>query len=148
MGASAYLLKPHSKEKFFAAMDRILERRRVDTYNIIRRGNIICIPYNEILYIESNNSKCTVHRTDEREYVVYKRLGEIEEELSDRRFLRCHQSYIVNMSFIVRADKEFVLSTGDVILIRQRSLNEIKREYFNYINERGGNVGDTGKLCP
>ncbi len=138
VGASAYLLKPHSAKKFNAALDKILKWQRPDTYNIMQRGNMICVPYNEILYVESSNSKCMLHRTNDRNYVIYKRLRDIEAELCDGRFLRCHQSYIVNMNFIMHTGKEFTLSTGDVILIRQRDLNEIKQRCFDYLEKTGG----------
>ena len=65
-------------------------------------------------------------------YTIYKKLSEIEQALTDRRFLRCHQSFLVNMRYIAKADKQFELTTGDVVLIRQRSLREIRQTYLDY----------------
>lgn len=69
---------------------------------------------------------------------MYKRLSEIEQELNDRCFLRCHQSFLVNMDYILRADKEFTLTNGDTVSIRQRSLKMMKKMYLDYLKEKEG----------
>ena len=70
------------------------------------------------------------------EYVIYKRLGDIESELNDKRFLRCHQSYLVNMNYIKNVDKHFELTNGEIVCIRQRSLKAIRQEYLDYLNSK------------
>ena len=136
--ASGYLLKPHSYEKLCSVMDRIVKNITSDvkTYNISVRGGIVRIPHKNITYIESNNSKCILHTSKNEEYTVYKRLSEIEQELNDSCFLRCHQSFLVNMNYIQRADKEFTLINGDTVSIRQRNLKAIKQVYLNYLKEK------------
>ena len=134
--ATAYLIKPCSYEKLYAIMDRITKDYEVNVYRIRQRNSMINITYNDILYVESNNSKCILHSNDGNNYTIYKKLSEIEEELNDARFLRCHQSYLVNMDCICKADKEFELSNGDTVNIRQRNLKSIKQIYFDYINSK------------
>lgn len=132
VGAAAYLLKPHNIREIYQTIDRILKPSNIDTFQVRQRSTIICIPYDEILYVESNNSKCILHRLDGSNYTIYKRLKDIETELHDPRFLRCHQSYLVNMDYIQSVDKSFNLTTGDTILIRQRELKHIRDLYLNY----------------
>ncbi len=67
-----------------------------------------------------------------KKYNIYKKLNEIESELNDSRFLRSHQSYLVNMDYIIEAGNQFQLSTGDVVLIRQRHVKEIRNQYLKY----------------
>lgn len=136
VGASGYLLKPHNLDKLCMVMDKVIKNVSISVYQIRRRNSEVRVPYNEIIFIESNNSKCTMHCVGGKEYVIYKRLGEIEESLRDERFLRCHRSYIVNMNYIIHVEKQFILSTGDSVLIRQKSLKEIRQIYFNYHSER------------
>ncbi len=130
--ASGYLLKPHNYEKLSHLLDRLIDRSRLGQYHVSIRSTIVSIPFGEIVYVESRNNVCILHRSDGTEYTVYRKLSEIEAELNDSRFLRCHQSYIVNMSYIARADKQFELTTGDVVLIRQRSLKELRKVYSDY----------------
>ena len=70
--------------------------------------------------------------SERRYHTIYKKLDEIQEELPPY-FLRCHQSYLVNMNYIKRADKEFELVTGDIISIRQRDLKRIRSVYLDYL---------------
>lgn len=137
VGAAAYLMKPHSYEKIFSVMDKILLKYISKTYQIRTRSNVVHIPLDEILYIDSNNNKCTLHRRDGRDYTVYKKLNDIEAELSAPHFLRCHQSYLVNMDYISRADKEFEMTNGNIIAIRQRDLKSICSAYFSYLSRQG-----------
>ncbi len=132
VNACGYVLLPLSEKKLFEAMDRAMRSFSEDVYLIKHRGDIIALPLNEILFIESSNSKCIIHEKSGRCHTVYTQLRKIEEELNDPRFLRCHQSYIVNMNHICRADKCFELVTGDKILIRQRNIKEIRNIYLEY----------------
>lgn len=134
--ASGYLVKPLSYEKVFAIMDKILSSYKTETYSIRKHSGIIRIPVDEILFIGSDNNKCVIHRKDGRCFTVYKKLDEIQDELPSSYFLRCHQSYLVNMDYIERADKEFELVTGDIVSIRQRDLKNIRSIYLDYVSRR------------
>lgn len=136
VAAAGYLLKPHSLEKLYQAMDRITRHLDMNTYQIRQRSKVIRVPYNEILYVESCNSKCVLHRKGSCSYVIYKRLTEIEAEFADSRFLRCHQSYLVNMDYIQQVDRQFLLTTGDSVLIRQRDLKAIRQTYLDYVSSK------------
>lgn len=136
VGAVGYLLKPSSYDKLCRVMDRIIRTFDVSTYQVQQRSKVIRIPYQEILYVESRNSKCILHCREDGPFILYKRLDEIEEELNDIRFLRCHQSYLVNMDHIRQADRQFELTTGDIVLIRQRDLKTIRQRYLDYMAEK------------
>ena len=138
--AAGYLLKPVSVQRLYLFMDRILQDFEEEVYQIRQRSKITRVPYREILFVESSNSKCILHREPDRQYVIYKRLSEIETELNDRRFLRCHQSYLVNMDFIQLADKSFTLLSGDEVLIRRRDLKTIRQTYLDYVAGKDGTL--------
>ena len=145
--ASGYLVKPHDIDKISMVLDRVLSNyENVHTYQIKKRNSVIQVLYSEIEYIESSNSKCILHRTDGNEYTIYKKLNDIEEEINHRAFLRCHQSYLVNMNKIESVENDFTMKSGDIVPIRTRNLNEIKKEYYNYIEYRGNIAGTTKRL--
>ena len=138
--ASGYLLKPLNHEKLFALMDRILCKSDIDSYRIQRRCHILNIPYNDILYVESSNSKCILHTVSSKEYNVYKKLDNIQQELKDSRFLRTHRSFLVNMNHIRRVSANyFMLFSGEGIPIRQRESHKIHMEYDRYCNAKNIN---------
>ncbi len=127
--ASGYLLKPHDYEKLCGLLNRIIDRTNIGQFQVTVRNTIYSIPFGEIIYVESRNNVCILHRSDGSEYTIYKKLSEVELQLNDSRFLRCHRSYLVNMSYIAKADSQFELTTGDVVLIRQRNQKEIRTIY-------------------
>ncbi len=130
--ASGYLLKPIGLERLSRTMDRVLRVVRTSTYPVKCRTKILRVPYGEILYVESRNSRCTLHRTGGRSHTIYKKLAEVERELDAPCFLRCHQSFLVNMNYIASVDRKFTLTTGDVVLIRQKSLRVVREAYEAY----------------
>ncbi len=130
--AFGYILKPVTYEKIERITKELLEGFNNEVYQLRHRGEILSIDYNDIVFIESCNSKCVLHSASGETHTVYKRLCDIEDELCDSRFLRCHQSYLVNMNHIIHADKSFLTDSGETVLIRQKSLKEIKDRYFDF----------------
>ena len=131
--ASGYLVKPLDYGKLEMVMDRITRNIAPSTYQIRHRTTVTKLAYHEILYIESSNSKCILHTESGGAYTVYKTLNTIEKELGDRRFLRCHQSFLVNMDHIKQIGKQFLLSNGDYVPIRQRGVKAVRQAYIDYI---------------
>ena len=136
VGASGYLLKPYSYEKLSIVMDRVLRYCDLGVFQLKQRNNIIRVPFNDIMFVESHNSRCILYTVNNYEYTVYERLNDIEKELSDDRFLRCHRSFLVNMNYIMRADKQFTLIDGSTVLIRQKSLKNVRQSYINYLMKK------------
>ena len=92
--------------------------------------------YADIVYLESKNTAVIIHTLDKERYKIYDKLDNIELRLENRRFLRCHQSYIVNMDHVSSVDTEFRTKTDDRVLIRKRSLREIREKYYEYILDK------------
>ena len=102
------------------------------THKIKKRNRLVHIPYDAITYIESCNSKCVLHMRDGTTHNVYRRLSDIQAQLHDRRFLRSHQSYLVNMDYIAFAAKNFTLRNGETVLIRQRDQKQMRNAFYDY----------------
>lgn len=137
--ASGYLLKPHSYEKLKIVMNRILNHFEHNTYAIRHWSKVFRIPYNDIMYVESSNNRCIIHCSDGEKHTLYKRLDVIAGELDDIRFLRCHQSYLVNMNHIRSVEEHFILYNGETILIRRKDFREIRDKYLEYIEYKKNN---------
>ena len=130
--ARGYLLKPLDYNKLKKVMDRITQSIPAKTYQIVQRSTVTVLAYSEILYVESINSKCILHTEDGETYTIYKTLNTIEAELGDPRFLRCHQSFLVNMDHIRQIGKECLISNGEYIPIRQRGVKSVRQMYLDY----------------
>ncbi|MCD7836265.1 MAG: LytTR family transcriptional regulator [Lachnospiraceae bacterium] len=97
-------------------------------------GNIN-LNVDEIIYIETNGHKNIFHLKD-RSYSVYKKLGDIEDELRAEEFVRAHQSFLVNMRYIEKISSYILtLTTGMEISVPKPRYREVKRRYAMYKEE-------------
>lgn len=144
--ASGYILKPYGIDDIRRTLDHFLSEYQSDSYQVKQKSRIVYIPLNEITYVESDNMKCILHRTGGREYVLYKKLVQIETELNDERFLRCHQSYLVNMNYIREANDVFILQSGEEVLLRRKSKKEIHQKFLEYKERTSASVNGSDKL--
>ncbi|EPG75566.1 LytTr DNA-binding domain protein [Leptospira fainei serovar Hurstbridge str. BUT 6] len=115
-GALDYLLKPFSRDRFNKAVDRALEyisregKQENSSFNehglfILEKENYFLIPYKDIAYISSRDNFSVIH-TDEKEYVTYKSLKNLETKLPPSKFLRIFKQYIIHLEYLVRLQSD------------------------------------------
>lgn len=63
------------------------------------------LPFSEIAYVEAAGNYCTFVLRDGNRIMASKTIKHFEGALSANRFLRPHQSYIVNLEYIRRVRK-------------------------------------------
>lgn len=70
---------------------------------------------------------------EQENILCYKSMKEIETELQDKGFARCHTSYIINL-FYVKGVKnlDIELITGEIISISQPKRKEFMRQLTEY----------------
>lgn len=134
VGAVQYAIKGKEYGRMYAAIDEILSHLRDKTLTVRCRGELFRIEYRDIEYVESRAKACHIFTTGNHCYVTTCKLNDIEEELCDKRFLRCHQSFLVNMDHIQSVNDSFIMDSGDIVQIRRRNYREIKEKYENYIS--------------
>lgn len=136
--AFGYVIKPLEIEKLQKICNRFLSEEKNIVYNsllIKHKRKDIRLNISEIMYIESQNTAVTIHMTDGNTYKIYLKLQDIEDRINDSGlFIRCHQSYIVNMNFVKSVDNSFFMIDGAEIPIRQRERKQIKTEYIAFLN--------------
>ena len=113
-------------------LEESLKKKETLTFKFRRQINRL--KYDEIEYVESQARVCHIFATNNRCFVTTCKLNDLEEKLSDKRFLRCHQSYLVNMDHIQSAGDNFIMDSGDIVQIRQNGAKEIKEKYKKYIS--------------
>lgn len=95
-------------------------------------GEIYCIPYKDILYIEKgNNQNFSTIFTANNSYVVKETICNLDEILDDTYFMKIHRSCIVNIFKIKRFEyNENVIEFDGV------SINYIAREKKPILKDR------------
>ena len=127
VAALHYLMKPVSREKLFAVLDRALEkcRKNARCLNLELSGEMIRIPVYEVRYLDVRQNYVTVHAR--RDYTVKRTLAEFEAEL-DESFCRVGRSMIVNLRQIRRVTKkEVFLADGTVLPLPRGAYEPLNR---------------------
>ncbi|SKC64032.1 LytR/AlgR family response regulator transcription factor [Ohtaekwangia koreensis] len=127
LGAFAYLLKPIDTAAFNNTIDRCYKKieayrltkqqleitdshyQKKDTPRRIVLKNfdfIQIVAMKDIVYCQSDKGYTTFHLQDGSKIIMSKVLKEYEALLPEDTFIRCHQSYIVNVNYISRYYKE------------------------------------------
>ena len=143
VGAMQYVVKGKEYGRIYRAIDEILSQMKDETLTFKFRGQINRLKYGEIEYVESRARVCHIFATDNRCFVTTCKLNDLEEKLSDKRFLRCHQSYLVNMDYIKDVEDDFIMEDGTLVPIRVRGRKEILDTYYDYFVNHFGDSKDT-----
>lgn len=137
--AYGYLVKPFDGERTSALLKRFLKEEYEGNQKtlLIKKGCRGCrIAYREIEYIESRRNVMLVTLENGEEHRVYGKLDDVERELEGHGFLRCHQSFIVNMNQVRIVEEDFRMMSGARVPIRQRGGRGIREAYFEYLLEQ------------
>lgn len=116
----------------YSVVEQTLENIREKTLTIKNKDYFHRAEFRHIEYIESQNKYIMIHCTCGISHKERGKLNDIEKSL-DGRFLRCHQSYIVNMDEVSEVSHFFTMVSGAVVPIRQRELAKIREKYENYV---------------
>lgn len=133
--AAGYILKPLEQEKLLQLLERLFQRENSTIITLRQGSSVFTIVPSEIVYIESNRNLLTIHTVRET-IPYYGRLDEMADKLQEKKFLRCHQSFLVNMDRIYAAEDDFRMETGEIVPIRVRERKAIREAYFHYITEK------------
>lgn len=131
-----YILKPLNPEKLNRVLDQALtgiteERRQQISFSYKATNyRIFCM---DILYIESRDKIICFHMTDRTTLQCYAKLDEILEQLPGASFIRCHQSFVVNIFHVTEMAENHYRIGPAVISISKKYLKAAKDKYFAYL---------------
>ena len=133
-----FLIKPLEYAEFAIKMNKILmmvmNDNRVIMYETFKDARRIRLK--DIMYIKAEGKYSRIFISDDSDILVLKALNECEAELG-KSFVRCHKSYIVNLSHVRLLKKEIILTNGKELPIGRSVSDVVKEAYDRYIWEEG-----------
>lgn len=132
-----YIVKSRMDETVLAkALKRALQgaSKKDPNLTVVKTGhkNYI-VNFQEIVYIETFNNNITLHLDGKDDIVMYSSLREYAKNLPPN-FLRCHQSYMINMNHIAGYEPhKFVTDTAADVPIPPKKYNSVIKEYLSYM---------------
>lgn len=150
LGALDYILKPIDPDELVEAVEKcntrnnksVIERALISKETLENKPKRIVLrlqdsfqvlEFDEIIYCNSEGSYTTFYSNDGKKIMVSKSIKEYEKQLPEDLFIRCHQSYLVNVKYISKYEKEgYLLLRNEVrVPVSVRKKEEvIKRLYL------------------
>lgn len=133
--ADGYLVKPYNYDDFIEAIWRCrrhFEKSRKCLRFVSERLDYE-IPYQDVLYIETELRCCAVH-TKKETIRTYKKISEFENDVAnEKQFIKIGRSYLVNMNSVQKADADkLILIGGDEIAYPSRDKKKLLQSINNY----------------
>ena len=141
VAALHYLMKPVSKEKMFAVLDRAMGNLQKTERVILLPvgGEMLRVPVAQVQYVEAFSHAVAI--TTETDTIQVKMpISEIEKMLGEG-FVRCHRSYLVGLKHISRISKAEVILDCGKVLPRPRSAAPVGHKAF--ITYYTGDINET-----
>jgi two-component system, LytTR family, response regulator len=133
VAALDYLVKPLTRDRFAAALDRVRRAGGADSAPRIFLGSQqggVSVPIAEVTWVEADGAYVVVHAGGKR-HVLRESLAEILERLGPGRFARIHRGAVVNLERVRGARRvrdqglEIELTDGTRIPVSRRRAREV-----------------------
>lgn len=104
-----FLMKPITKEKLEKAIDKAMKKeKKTDVIVLGNEKKLLKIEPEKIFYFESNKRLVLISGVNATQK-IYMKLSELEEKLP-AYFVKCHQSYIVNLKKVEKIqNNQFIM---------------------------------------
>ncbi len=145
-----YLLKPYTRERFKAAIQKLRNNEQQQQPNIqpLAESLINAAQYPEKILIQINQKLITISLSDvlwidadgdysklitaKGNYLSNYGISHLENKLNPQNFIRVHRSSIINLAFVKEIQKQIsnydvIMQNGDVVRVSRGYMENIKR---------------------
>ena len=133
--ATNYIIKPLKYVRLKSEMDKFVRRRQKDETPSLVIANVTGkykVSLKSTRYIGTYDRNLMFH-TENENIICYKSMKEVEKQLQDKSFVRCHTSYIVNLFYVKGIKKlDIELITGETIPVSQPKRKEFMERLADY----------------
>lgn len=134
-----YLIKPLDNNHFKRTMDRAMEylKQKMSKNLVVKRSNSCeVISLSKIIYFEVIGRKIFIHQNNGTVIDYYDRLNELEKQV-DKRFFRCHRSYLVNLDYVHSYSLgQIILPQGNIVPVSRLREKDFHKALLYHMRER------------
>ncbi len=139
--AKDFLIKPVDRGKMLKIVSEEVKRQQISIFKEIKvkiDGLWKAVVPASILYVESMGHNLIFHMVSGRDVKFVSTFKEYYPILNMfPRFLRCHQSYILNLDYVTDMKSDvFLMGNGDKINISRQYRKDCKQYYIEYMMKK------------
>ncbi|MDE6851930.1 MAG: LytTR family DNA-binding domain-containing protein [Lachnospiraceae bacterium] len=130
--AFRYIDKANMEVELEEAFEKIREINKRNQFTLVGRDGqkVKTILIKDIYYIETSNRYCAII-TEDAQYTCNVSMRDLENQLDEYGFFRCHKSFLVNLNAVKHLDHNFAYFPGDKkAYISVRKYVETKKRYI------------------
>lgn len=138
--AFQYLLKLVNKKAIWNVLEEIFRYTKAAEKKIILDFHTVdgslCLPVERIYFFEYENRKIRIV-TDEEQYYMSDKIGNVAKRMAEFGFSMPHQSFVVNMFHVKNVkNQQIFLDNGMEIPLSQKKQKIWKQELMEYLSRR------------
>jgi len=136
--AIQYLIKPVQEEalnKLLLKVKKMLARNSEKKLIYSWWGKGGAIPYGKIRYISSRGHTLSICCTDGNIQESTGKLNDLEHQVCGDIFMRCHQSFIINMYHVEELSGNGLMIAGERIPVSRRYYDSVRKRYREILFE-------------
>ncbi len=132
-----YLLKPINKDKLFAVLEKACHDSSGDPqpYIVIKtQSNLVKVFLHELINVEVVGRTLYFYQKGGETIRSFSTISQMEAILlKDKRFIKPHRSYIVNLDYIKKLSPEGITTTSNLFIpVSRNAFKEVKEAYINH----------------
>lgn len=131
-----YMMKPVNREKLNTVLDQALKsisKERSEQFSFTYKSMTCRVYCRDIIYIESSDKIILFHMQNKTILKCYGKLDEILKKMPEDYFIRCHQSFAVNLLHISEMGDSYFRVDSVSISISKKYYKDAKDKYFDYL---------------
>ena len=141
VNATHYLLKPYTKQNFFAALDKtVANMPLVDRTEIVLKsdGGYRSISLDEIVYCEAADNYQRIYMKSGSDFLVRMTSAELYDKIGDTTgFFRCGRRYILSLGHISKiVSSTAVMKNGKSLAVPRSAVAELRTAFFDYFESK------------
>lgn len=126
-----YIIKPIIGCKLTEVLNRAIQYLGKDMEQVVRfsfNNTLHTVRYSQILYLTSYKHIVNFHLINGKTLKSYGKLDDFATQLSGEVFVRCHQSYIINLKHVTSiTNSEFIFEDIKIPISRKYSVNALEK---------------------
>ncbi len=137
VGAFNYLLKPIQKDRLFSVLEKAcsdIDSGLKQYISVKAQTGLSKVFFHELIYVEVMGRTVYFHQKDGLTIESTSTISQFEALLLlDKRFIKPHRSYIVNLDYIKNLSPNGLTTTSELFIPVSRNVfKEVKQAYINY----------------
>lgn len=133
-----YVLKTELRDRLpgvIAKIEKVMASEQWGLFYLKKNGNDLILEKGNISYIERDRRVSKIYCNGQTYSVGYK-LSELEEMLAHPDFVRCHNSYIVNLQHVAMMERKSIsLKDGTMVPISRARNEEVQSRFLEWLQK-------------